>query len=259
MRCMACGEQMALVAAVPDETTTIAGFENETLHCPACGGTERRLVFSRAPRERAWCPLPVPESVASSSPESPPSNSSRLEPPCSEPPAVSSPAAGNPPASAWARAVEKLRSRQADLDERAGEAREMNWRMRFDQAWEKLGPARPDSRRPDTNSERVKNPPWASSRVLRARLRKLSAGAGRGAPAQAVIASTSESTKEFNQLWESLASGYRGPHKFPDEPAVAAARTAPLPRALSLVPVETASNSAARAISLLRRTQQLSA
>jgi hypothetical protein len=258
MRCMECGEQMALVAAVPDETATVAGFENETLHCPACGATERRLVFSRTPREPTWRPVPVPESVEPSGPESAPSNSSCVEPASAEPPSVPATAASVTPASAWTRAVEKLRNRQADLNERAGEAREMNWRMRFDRAWEKLGPPRPDSGRPDTNSDRPRNAPWTSSRVLRARLRKLSGAAGRGTAGQGAIASTPESMQEFNQLWDSLASGYGGPRRFPDEPA-AATRPAPLPRALSLVAVEPASNSAARVILLLRGAKQLSA
>jgi hypothetical protein len=47
MRCLACGSDMVMVKAVPDDTMAVAGFEHHTFMCSSCGDTERRLVFSR--------------------------------------------------------------------------------------------------------------------------------------------------------------------------------------------------------------------
>ena len=47
MRCLACGADMVMVKAVPDDTMAVAGFEHHTFMCSSCGDTERRLVFSR--------------------------------------------------------------------------------------------------------------------------------------------------------------------------------------------------------------------
>src|SRR5438132_772824 len=46
MKCLACGTEMQLVEAVPDETIMVAGFEHRTLQCPGCNEVERRLVFN---------------------------------------------------------------------------------------------------------------------------------------------------------------------------------------------------------------------
>ena len=43
--CLACGEEMALIEAVPDDTMMVAGYEHHMLQCSACGDSERRLVF----------------------------------------------------------------------------------------------------------------------------------------------------------------------------------------------------------------------
>ena len=45
MRCMMCGDDMVLMAAVPAETGGVQGFETQTHQCPACLGTERRFSF----------------------------------------------------------------------------------------------------------------------------------------------------------------------------------------------------------------------
>jgi hypothetical protein len=44
-RCFACGEEMALVEAVPDDTMMVAGYEQQILQCAGCGESERRLIF----------------------------------------------------------------------------------------------------------------------------------------------------------------------------------------------------------------------
>jgi len=45
MRCMMCGDEMVLTEAMPVEAGGVHGFENQTHHCPVCGGTERRFIF----------------------------------------------------------------------------------------------------------------------------------------------------------------------------------------------------------------------
>jgi hypothetical protein len=48
MRCMACGEEMRVVEAVPDESMA-RGFEHHVLRCPGCNDEERRLAFVPQP------------------------------------------------------------------------------------------------------------------------------------------------------------------------------------------------------------------
>jgi hypothetical protein len=55
MRCMACGEEMLLVQAVP-EPNMAAGFEHHELWCPACKDEERRLVFVQRPEQDPLAP-----------------------------------------------------------------------------------------------------------------------------------------------------------------------------------------------------------
>ena len=43
MRCMACGAEMRLMSAVPDETLMVPGYEHHTLQCMGCNDIERRL------------------------------------------------------------------------------------------------------------------------------------------------------------------------------------------------------------------------
>jgi hypothetical protein len=46
MRCMACGEEKVLAEAMPAEDMAVPGFEYQTLECPSCNDTERRLLFT---------------------------------------------------------------------------------------------------------------------------------------------------------------------------------------------------------------------
>jgi hypothetical protein len=62
------------------------------------------------------------------------------------------------PASAWARAVEKLRHREADLKERANQSKELAWRLQFNRTWESLGPIRRDSHSSDAETSKPGDP-----------------------------------------------------------------------------------------------------
>ena len=58
MRCMACGGEMILMNAVPDDTMEVPGFEHHTFRCSECQDIERRLVFTKH-REGDTEPTPV--------------------------------------------------------------------------------------------------------------------------------------------------------------------------------------------------------
>ena len=45
MRCLMCYAEMTLVTVTPDDTMPVAGFEQNTFMCLACGDVEQRLVF----------------------------------------------------------------------------------------------------------------------------------------------------------------------------------------------------------------------
>jgi hypothetical protein len=248
MRCMACGEEMVLTAVVADDTMTVEGFEHQTLHCLACRATERRLVFSRGSAETA-APPPVSSSAQH------PVSSCPQQPSCAAPEDIA-------PARAWARAVEKLRSRQADLHARADAAKKTNWNIQFNQAWEKLAPARREpSPAGNSTPARLNDFAWKSGRALRAQLRKTSPG--RDQTRQSAIEPTAEAVQQFNQFWDSLSPA-RSLSDPQAEVSVPSALPAPLPRSLSLVPVEVldaealeAMSAASRAILLLRGTRHM--
>ena len=46
MRCLACNEEMRVLAVEPHEHLTIPGFGYHVWECPGCKDVERRLVFS---------------------------------------------------------------------------------------------------------------------------------------------------------------------------------------------------------------------
>jgi hypothetical protein len=59
MRCMACGAEMFLMNAVPDDTMAVAGFAHHTFMCSKCDDIERRLVFTRPSEQTDPEPLPA--------------------------------------------------------------------------------------------------------------------------------------------------------------------------------------------------------
>jgi hypothetical protein len=236
MRCMACGGEMILTAVASDGATMPAGFRQETLQCLACRDIERRFVFGRGPTKipelprASASPQPVvspsvPETIASSPSQSslPVQGISSLTP------------AAIACAPTWARAVEKLRSCQADIHVRAVEEKSDDWNARFNQALEKLAP--PRRQPPATGGATACGPEhlvWKSARTLRAELRAPSSVRDR--PAQSAIEPPREAILRFNRFWDSLlTAGHR-----PDPMGGASSALAqPLPPSLSLVPVET--------------------
>src|SRR3954471_11986599 len=76
MRCMACGEVMALAAREPHEA--IAGFAHHTYDCPGCGGSERRLTCIGAEAAAALLSSEATPAIIEAPPPSPPLS---VEPP----------------------------------------------------------------------------------------------------------------------------------------------------------------------------------
>jgi hypothetical protein len=108
MRCLACGVEMQLVRAVADATAPVPGYAHHTFECPGCHDTETRLVFSREPVEAVPALRPGPPRREEAAPE-----------PASDLPVPAAGDAHTEASSAWARALDLLRSRQGVL---AGQA-----------------------------------------------------------------------------------------------------------------------------------------
>lgn len=96
MLCIACGAEMRLMQAVPDNTMMVSGYEHHTLQCTGCDEVERRLIFTREKTPAAN--VPVPPVAAAGAP---------VDPTAPQDDRVAAP-------SVWARAVAKLRERQMD-------------------------------------------------------------------------------------------------------------------------------------------------
>jgi hypothetical protein len=102
MKCLACSAEMRLTDVRPDRTT-VCGIERHTFRCSACTHTVQRLTLNR---ERV------------------PTTNLRVVIPHKAP--VIDLHNGRPTAqSAWARSIEKVNSKQADLKQRA--AATTNW------------------------------------------------------------------------------------------------------------------------------------
>ena len=238
MRCMGCGAQMVLTAAVPDQTMLVRGFENQTFRCFDCGVTEQTRTF------RAGSP-PAAEVMGPASNGVEPENGSEAVP-----------AVAAARSRAWTLAVEKLRSREAEIRQRAERAKRTDWNMAFNQAWEQLAPARAAGANGHSTYPRPDDLAAMFARSVRGRLRKKAAMPTTRARAAAPIAEpTPEAAREFNRFWDSLSGStplqlLAEPTSVPNGPPQA---LLPLPKSVSLVPIEAPAiaSAAARAISLL--------
>jgi hypothetical protein len=102
MQCLGCGAKMLLMEVVRDNTTKVSAFERHIFKCSACPQIARRFVFSR------------------------------FKTPVTHLPVIATPTynlwngCGAAPSS-WGKAVEALRSRQIDLEERAAAGKTAGW------------------------------------------------------------------------------------------------------------------------------------
>ena len=141
MRCLACGSEMHLRVVVLADIPTMPGFERHTFRCSACPQVARRLVICRAKMPVVDPLVPSTASEASASNIQTQAVGSTL--PNAVEKVLSTQAALDEEeaadwrptverltkalkqravasrASAWAKTVEKLRSRQIALEERA--------------------------------------------------------------------------------------------------------------------------------------------
>ena len=102
MKCLACGAEMRLIDVRPDRTT-VCGIERHTFRCSACTHTAQRLVLNRPRVPITNLPVVIP-------PKAP----------------VIDPHKGRPAAqSAWAKSIEKVNNKQAELKQR--EAATTEW------------------------------------------------------------------------------------------------------------------------------------
>ena len=210
---------------------------------------ERRLILGTEP-------IAIPNRGDTSAPSAP-APSPRVEPAISPEPPPPEPSKPAPiRASAWDRAVEKLRSHQAALHARADEAKKADWTKQFNRAWEKLAPS-PHQPAPAIGSTHATD--W-SRKALRAEMRKLSGRTSRNGADAPVLEPSAEAAERFNKLWERLLSPEPNIASAPQANSNGSALSPPLPRSLSLVAVEAfdtletlqAMSAAKRVILLLR-------
>jgi hypothetical protein len=259
MRCLACGEEMVLTAVMPAGPMSVAGFEQQTFACLVCRTTERRFVFDRGASETpVSSPVPLPAAQPVPPCSQPNGTTSQPDDLAAQPDGIVAQPDGIAPAHAWTRAVEKLRNRQANLNARAEETRKTDWNIRFNREWEKLAPA-PRQQPPtdDPTPARRKDISGISARALRAQLRT---ALGRNRPKQPAVEPTAEAVQIFNQFWDSLVPARNSPPA-QTEASASLALLEPLPRSVSLVPVESveAMSAGSRAILLLRGPQHVGA
>ena len=195
MRCMGCGAQMVLTAAVPDQTIVVREFEHQTFRCYDCAITEQKRTFTGGNPAPAQVIAPAAPAAKSEDP---------IEP--------AYPGSNEGPA-AWTRAVAKLRSRQAEIRQRAEAAKRMDWNTEFNQAWEQLAPAgAPGQQNGHSTFARPKDLTAMFARSVRGRLRKTAAiSLGRSRASTPIPAPSPEAAREFKQFWDSLAPGSTPP------------------------------------------------
>ena len=96
MKCLACSAEMRLTEVCPDRTT-VCGIERHTFRCSACAHTAKRLILNRSRVPITNLPVVIP-------PKAP----------------VIDPHKGRLAAqSAWAKSIEKVNNKQAELKQRA--------------------------------------------------------------------------------------------------------------------------------------------
>ena len=134
MQCAACGAKMLLTGVVLADIATMPGFERHTFKCSSCPQTARRLAICRAKMAlvEPLAPIAAAQTPASDFRTAPPAEKlhSRQAIPEEQKTTDWRPAveklvlalkerAVEARTSAWAKAIEKLRDRQAALTERA--------------------------------------------------------------------------------------------------------------------------------------------
>jgi hypothetical protein len=252
MRCIGCGEEMRLVQAVADHTMMVPGYEHHTLECLGCHEVERRLVFTKAVAPTPINPMqPSAEAPASTTA---PERNDRADAP-----------------STWERALDRLRSQQSSLEERAAGAKTSEAKRQSHQTWDGFlsrrrnappanlvtpaqEPARPAPTTVASGKDGTPHAATATGALARvaAKLRSHQATMD----ARGAVKEHSLEGQPFEQLWDNVGPSARRPTPLGKPPAP---RCAPLPRSRSLVPIDNrpapAPSTWARAVAMLNAWQ----
>jgi hypothetical protein len=199
----------------------VAGYEHHTWQCSACGQSERRLVFVRA-EPAASEPTERDESVPT-------------QPAASDP---GEPADAKPTPGSWERAVDKLRDRQRLLADEAAAAHGRGGPDELARPPTRRSPSVAKPARPPPSPSKLKPVTWRQTRTqpdsgptgilarLAEKLRNRQATAARPLPAAGESA-------QFDRVWEGPPDAGQQPG-----PTATSPLPPPLPRSLSLVPIE---------------------
>jgi hypothetical protein len=213
MRCLGCGAEMILLKVVPDTNMMVTGYEHHTLQCSGCYEVEQRLIFSQrnessegenrpnepvSPRPAAVPPPAPAQAVAASQPAESVANGKAT--------VIPAPVRA---ASAWRRAVEKVRIQQAGLNERLNGRTEADRKAnQFNQDWENLASSQrgaPAAKQETSGSSDQEHggeaPPAQASNEIALHPRHSDGAAS---------AERIDLTQGFDRVWENLVP-HRGP------------------------------------------------
>jgi hypothetical protein len=152
MLCLACGAEMRLVQVVKDTTMLVSGYEHHTCQCSGCSTIEQRMTFTREKTPTQTVPAKPTQTVAYE-----PAQTAPVEPTQTAPvkPTHPEPPAAMFQSSAWAKALEKLRS----FKERATETER---HAQFNRDWDNLRSVPPPSASSEMKPDEPLRPPTES-------------------------------------------------------------------------------------------------
>ena len=138
MRCIGCGHEMHLVKAVADCTMMVPGYEHQTLECPGCRTVERRMVFGRTIGPLTVEPMRLSSDALACAAD--PKQNDRVGP--SKTYSEKTYSEKTHSEKTWARALDRLRSTQSALKERAAAAMAAKTIHELYRTWDGLMPGR---------------------------------------------------------------------------------------------------------------------
>jgi hypothetical protein len=157
MLCLACGAEMTLVQVVKDTTMLVSGYEHHTWQCSSCSTIEQRMTFTREKTPTQTASVAPTQTVAVEPTQAAPVEPIQAAPVEPTQTAPVKPTHPEPPAamfqsSAWAKALEKLRS----FKERATETER---HAQFSRDWDNLRSVPPPSASSEMKPDEPLRPP----------------------------------------------------------------------------------------------------
>jgi hypothetical protein len=264
---------MRLIERVADHTMMVPGYEHQTHECPGCHEVERRLVFVKPIEPLSVEPMqlssPAPESTTAPKSE----EDERADAPSADAPSADAPSTDAPSTcalSTWERALDRLRSQQSSLKQRAPGAKTSETRRPLHQSWGfvplRQAPPPPKPQTPaqeptqsspatgapaHDGTQHAATPTGALARVA-AKLRSHQATMS----ARIVVKERSLEGRPSDQTSENVSSSPRRPTSSGKS---SPSRPMPLPRSRSLVPIDArpaqAPTAWTRAVAMLQHRQ----